>query len=1043
MVNKTFKVSLLLYCTFCASIYAQDENWDDRFGYNGFNKNVHAIAKTSWFFYAGGEFEFVDDKTIDVELIVLWDGLQWSDLGGGLSSFFNIFGGVHAIAIDNHDVYVGGTFDRVDYTSANNIAKYNEFSDSWSVLGDGVKLGDFANGAVYAIARDGTDVYVGGYFTEAGGQPAYNIAKWDDVQSQWSAIIEEPLGDTIPGGNGVSGRVYAIAILDGMIWVGGVFHRAGGQGIFNIARYSTESERWEYVDSPSSGIVNAILIHDDDVYFSISNHIIKYEGNTSNYTELPVEIITGDYINALAIGEDDLYIGGNISDIGGIGVNHIARFNLSTESCSGLGDGVNEEVHDLLFDDGILYAAGEFTQAGGVLANSLAKWDGSSWSCFAPPCEGLGLSDEVEAIAVKNNDVYVGGNFMRADGKYVHKIALWNGTDWDKLGWGICSYPDGGRVNAIATTDDYVYAGGTFDHTGRTQDEQVNFIVRWDGSDWLEVGGGMNDYIKALASTGNKVYAGGRFTSPGNHVAQWDESTSSWTSLGGGTDDEVLAIAVANGPVFAGGEFLNAGGNSANYIAKWDGAEWQSLGDGVDNEVYAIAVDGSDVYVGGNFDKAGGIAAANIARWNETTQTWSALGGGVSSWVYAITVKDNKVLVGGRFSTADGLIVKSISVWDKTAENWSALGSGIDGSRVNAIAFSGENVYIGGKFKGAGKKPSRNFAIWHDTGDGGGLYVATPTGTNVEVDFGNGVLLNYSDVTSAGVSSLQVTENGPDPPSGLQIVPVDPPIYYNISTTAAYSGLITIQINYDEAQLNVMSEDELKLYHYDDGSFVDITIEVNTVENYIKGQTSSLSEFAIATLEDNIVPVELVSFKAETKEGTVRLSWTTASESNNYGFNIERQIENEKWSDIGFVKGHGTSSIPHIYSFVDENPPMELLFYRIKQTDFDGEFTYYEPIKVTVTAPETFALLQNYPNPFNPYTEINYQLPKKEHVSIIIYNLQGQKVRTLVEGMQVANYYSIGWDSKDSWGRELPTGIYMYRIKAGTFIESKKMLLLK
>ena len=516
-------------------------------------------------------------------------------------------------------------------------------------------------------------------------------------------------------------------------------------------------------------------------------------------------------------------------------------------------------------------------------------------------------------------------------------------------------------------------------------------------------------------------------------------------------------IAAVGENILIGAPFDNSGVDDAGAAYLFNGSTWECLHTFVNPEPAeddyfgrAVAGIGKDVLIGAPYDDLDGSNAGIVYLFDgytgELKQTFHNPTPAENEYFgYAVAGYGDKVLIGVYkdntdanncgiaylFDAESGDLVQTLS--NPTPESdWFG----------KAVAFLDRNVLIGAPYDDTGGYRSGAVFLF-DPGVDINFGGSTPAGSDVDVNFENDVSLNFENVNSEGETTVTETTTGPPPPSGFQIVPVDPPIYYNISTTAAYSGLITIQINYDEAQLNVMSEDELKLYHYDDGSFVDITIEVNTVENYIKGQTSSLSEFAIATLEDNIVPVELVSFKAEIKNETVMLTWTTASESNNYGFNIERQTEDEKWTEIGFVEGHGTISIPHTYSFTDENPPMEILFYRIKQTDFDGEFTYYEPIKVTISAPETFVLLQNYPNPFNPYTEINYQLPKKEHVSIIIYNLQGQKVRTLVEGMQVANYYSIGWDSKDSWGRELPTGIYMYRIKAGTFIESKKMLLLK
>lgn len=186
-----------------------------------------------------------------------------------------------------------------------------------------------------------------------------------------------------------------------------------------------------------------------------------------------------------------------------------------------------------------------------------------------------------------------------------------------------------------------------------------------------------------------------------------------------------------------------------------------------------------------------------------------------------------------------------------------------------------------------------------------------------------------------------------------------------------------------------------------------------------------------------LIPVELTSFTSEANENDVILNWTTATETNNKGFEIERSHSGEFFV-IGFVSGMGTTSEPHNYSFIDKNVEAGHYSYRLKQVDFDGNFEYSEIVEVFVNAPCNFSLSQNYPNPFNPSTTIKYSIPTTEFVTLKIYDLFGQEVSTLVNEQKPQGIYIVNFD-----GSNLASGIYLYKITAGNFVDSKKFILLK
>ncbi|MCK6613690.1 MAG: DUF4623 domain-containing protein [Ignavibacteriaceae bacterium] len=192
------------------------------------------------------------------------------------------------------------------------------------------------------------------------------------------------------------------------------------------------------------------------------------------------------------------------------------------------------------------------------------------------------------------------------------------------------------------------------------------------------------------------------------------------------------------------------------------------------------------------------------------------------------------------------------------------------------------------------------------------------------------------------------------------------------------------------------------------------------------------------------LPVELSSFTASASGSTVVLEWTTASELNNRGFEIERSSDGSTWANVGFVAGKGNTAELTSYRFSEEVVSGSYI-YRLKQIDFDGTFSYSGnvSVNVNVTAPVSFAVEQNFPNPFNPETEIRYALPISGMVTLTVYNALGQEVSRLVNGMQESGYHSVRFS-----GNTLASGLYIYRLtfrgQDGTMsVVEKKMTMVK
>ncbi len=195
-----------------------------------------------------------------------------------------------------------------------------------------------------------------------------------------------------------------------------------------------------------------------------------------------------------------------------------------------------------------------------------------------------------------------------------------------------------------------------------------------------------------------------------------------------------------------------------------------------------------------------------------------------------------------------------------------------------------------------------------------------------------------------------------------------------------------------------------------------------------------------------VIPVELISFSVSVKANSIALFWSTASEMNNHGFEIQRASadgsNNFEWTAIGFVNGNGTTTEKNNYSFIDRSPLTGTSYYRLKQIDLDGTSRIFEAEMVEFGPVNDYSLEQNYPNPFNPSTTIKYSIPDAGYVNLTVYNMLGSEVAVLVNENKDAGTHSVEFSTEKS-EFNLGSGVYIYTLKAGNFSQIRKMVVIK
>lgn len=238
--------------------------------------------------------------------------------------------------------------------------------------------------------------------------------------------------------------------------------------------------------------------------------------------------------------------------------------------------------------------------------------------------------------------------------------------------------------------------------------------------------------------------------------------------------------------------------------------------------------------------------------------------------------------------------------------------------------------------------------------------------------------------------------------------------------------------------------DITKLYIVKRADYTDSWECLNTTVTGSSIQASGLtsfSDFGVAGDSSvNPLPVELSSFTSVVNGNDVTLSWSTSSEVNNSGFEVERKSgESSEWITLEFINGYGSSNTSHNYLYTDKNLTTGIFSYRLKQIDFNGNYEFFNLSNdVNIGVPLKFSLSQNYPNPFNPTTAINFNIPEDGKVSIKLYDISGKEVAVLLNEFKTAGYHNVKFNASG-----ISSGVYFYRLQSGEFVSTKKMILSK
>jgi hypothetical protein len=355
----------------------------------------------------------------------------WSSLGTGTANGVSSY--VKALAAHDGKLFVGGFFTAAGGATANHMAAWDPDTNTWSSLGTGSANG--VNNYVWSIAALDGKIFAGGWFTTAGGATANRVAAWDTATQTWSSL-------GTGSANGVNNNVFALAAHEGKVYVGGWFTTAGGLTANRVAAWDPATNSWSRLGDGMNSNVNALAAHDGKVYVGgwfttaggfTANRVAVWDIATQTWASLGTGSANGvgGTVTALTAHAGKVYVGGGFTTAGGSTANRVAVWDIATQTWSSLGtgdeNGVDDSVGAFAVHDGKLYVGGDFTTAGGVSANRVAVWDiaTQTWSSLGTGSEN-GVGGDIDVIAIFGGKGYVGGSFTTAGGVVANRVASWS-----------------------------------------------------------------------------------------------------------------------------------------------------------------------------------------------------------------------------------------------------------------------------------------------------------------------------------------------------------------------------------------------------------------------------------------------------------------------------------------------------------------------------------------------------------------------------------------------------------------------------------------
>ncbi|MEZ4650237.1 MAG: hypothetical protein R3E97_15930 [Candidatus Eisenbacteria bacterium] len=503
----------------------------------GASPQVTALGEVGGQLVAGGRFS--SSASGNVRNLAVWDGTAWAEFGGGCGER------IYTLETVGDAVYAGGLFTEIGGVQAKYVAKWD--GTSWEPLGTGT------NAPVLTLSGSESALYAGGHFTMAGETTAISVAEY--VDSTWNSLS-----------SGMNGSATQLLMWNDDLVATGIFTQAGGANVSYVA--ALDENGWGPIGAALNGPVHALQVYGDELIvggdFSRAGRKAQSIAAWDGQSWSPLGDGLEGTVRSLAVHGGDLYAGGQFALNDSTG-SYLARWDDATETWVDFGN-ASDDVRDMLSWNGSLYIGGDFSNIGGVSVGRVARFDGEA---FYPL--GNGLTGPVHTLSNYEGELVAGGEFVRSLLDTLNYVGRFDGTAWRAFGDGVTgTVREIGRFTGDGQHGDLL-VGGDFAGEGSGSPE---FLATWKDSAWTPVSASIiGPSVETFYSTGPALYVGGEFSVPtaegtASRIARSDGSFS-WSTLGSGVNGRVRAFALYQDLLYVGGDFSAAGGKSSPYLARW------------------------------------------------------------------------------------------------------------------------------------------------------------------------------------------------------------------------------------------------------------------------------------------------------------------------------------------------------------------------------------------------------------------------------------------------------------------------------------------
>lgn len=771
--------------------------------------------------------------------------------------------------------------------------------------------------------------------------------------------------------------------------------------------------QWVQTNGPGAGMINCFMLSGPNIFAGcgVNKGIYLSTNNGTNWTTVNAGLNLASISNVYALTK----IGSNI--FAGVSASGVYLSTNNGSSWTAANTGIaTQNVQALAVMGSNLFAG---TSSSGAY---ISTDNGSSWTAIS---NGLPNAN-VKSLSVFGTTIYAG---MTAGGLY---ISTDNGSNWTAANTGISGY----TVSAIATNDGVNLFASTTNNGA--------WYSTNGGTSWSNISAGLaHANVYSLNLNGTNLFAG---TFAG--VSFSTNNGSNWTTINSGIP---LSVPAVNALLFNGSTLFLGSSSQGIFASTNNGTSWSWSSNGLTNSaVICLLPFGSNLFAGtsvngvvvstdgGNSwsESSSGLtgntvyfilnignnifcAPNNKGVWLSTNNgtSWSDAGGG------ALTTKALRGFVVGPNGTDLFAGEFSSGVWKSTnnGTSWVQTNTGLPANNIRALYVKGSNIYAGINNAPGG--------ICLSTDNGATWSVIGLTGKTVQAIYYIGDFL-YAGTSGSGI--WRSSDNGTTwtQPTGYAPLTVNAFISDTVNFFCSGNSYGTIFQSTDQGSNWKQIDTGLVTTN---GTYGPLAFHSGSL--YLGTGANGVWRRSMLQL-----PVELVSFTGSVISNKVNLTWKTATEINNRGYNVERSKDSETWNILDFVSGNVNSTSEKVYSYTDAQPLQGTSYYRLTQIDLNGQAKSYQAIEINNDiVPGGFQLLQNYPDPFNPSTKIQFQLPVTENIKLAVYDLTGREITVLMNERLNAGKHEVTFNAS-----KYASGVYFYRLTAGSIvIGTKRMILLK